>query len=76
MAEIRNPRTFDAGHWGRGFKTRFPLSLYRALQVGGPLPCASDLARCLQCSDFQTLILNLNYPVGFISKECRFSAVV
>ena len=74
MAGIKNPRAVDARHWGRGFKTHstnvhFPLSLYRALQGGGPLPCASDLARCLQFSDFQTLNLNLNCPVGFISNE-------
>ena len=74
MAEIKNPRVVDAGHWGRGFKTHstnvlFPLSLYRALRGGGTLYCACDLARCLQCSDFQTLILNLNCPVDLISNE-------
>jgi len=57
VAEIRNPRAVDAGHWGRGFTThstnvRFPLSLYRALHGGGTLSSASDLARCLKCSDF------------------------
>jgi hypothetical protein len=81
MVVRSNPSAVDAGHRGRGFNThstnvRIPLSLYLALRGRDKLPFVTDLARCLKCSDFQTLILNLKCPESLISNERRFSAVV